>query len=190
MRLIMENMNNISAKDALNKLKAGNEIYLTSKICSGDISPEKRKYTCENGQQPYAVIIGCSDSREIPESIFFAGIGELFVIRVAGNVIANHQLGSIEYAVDHLGCKLIVVLGHDHCGAVGAAIGSNSDGYVKSITDEIKHAIGNETDATKASCLNIHQSVSIIKDNISTNNDVNVIGALYHIESGKVDFEI
>ena len=69
------------------------------------------------GQKPYAIVISCSDSRVIPEAIFSAGIGDLFVIRVVGNVLDNHQLGSIEYAAEHLGVKLIVMLGHTGCGA-------------------------------------------------------------------------
>lgn len=180
----------ISAEEAIAKLKEGNEKYLSSKTGSGDISPEKRMDTCQNGQHPYAIIIGCSDSRAIPESIFSAGIGELFVIRVAGNVIDNHQLGSIEYAADHLGCRLVVVLGHSHCGAVGAAISSSPGGFVKTITDEIKKAIGDEKDEIKASCLNVHQSVSVIKEHIPEENGLKVIGALYHIEDGRVEFDI
>lgn len=186
----MEHVKNISAEEAMAKLKEGNEKYLTSKTGIGDISPEKREDTYKNGQHPYAVIIGCSDSREIPESIFSAGIGELFVIRVAGNVIDNHQLGSVEYAVDHLGCKLVVVLGHSHCGAVGAAISSSPDGFVKTITDEIKRAIGDEKDEIKASCLNVRQSVAVIKEKIPQENGLKVVGALYHIEDGRVEFEI
>ena len=91
-------------------------------------------------------MICCSDSRVLPESLFCAGIGELFVIRVAGNVIDNHQLGSIEYAAEHVGCPLILVLGHDRCGAVDAAIRHDPDGYIKFITDEIREAIGEERD--------------------------------------------
>lgn len=83
------------------------------------------------------MVVACSDSRVIPESIFSAGIGDLFVVRVAGNVIDNHQLGTIEYAVEHLGCNLVLVLGHTLCGAVGAASGY-SGGFVKFITDEIR----------------------------------------------------
>ena len=82
----------------------------------------------------------------IPETIFSAGLGELFVIRVAGNVIDDPQLGSIEYAAGHLGSPVVVVLGHTHCGAVDAAINSDPEGYIKFITDEIKLAIGDETD--------------------------------------------
>ena len=97
--------NALSADQALEKLKNGNTLYLISKIGSGDISPRRRLDTSDNGQQPYAIVITCSDSRVIPESIFGAGIGDLFVIRVAGNVMDDHQLGSVEYAASHLGVK-------------------------------------------------------------------------------------
>ena len=153
---------NLSASEALKKLKEGNQRYLSAAANPGDISPQIRQDTCANGQSPYAIVITCSDSRVIPEGIFTAGIGELFVIRVAGNVMDNHQIGSVEYAAGHLGCNLVVVLGHDHCGAVDAAINHSPDGYVKYITDEIKRAIGGETDQFKASCLNVARSVSII----------------------------
>ena len=179
---------NISASEALERLKAGNKGYINSSTGVGDISPERRAYTSEHGQKPYAVIVSCSDSRVIPESIFSAGIGDLFVIRVAGNVIDNIQLGSIEYATEHLGCKLVVVLGHTGCGAVSAAVTQNS-GYVKFITDEIKRAVGDETDAVKASVLNVKQSVCKIK-NMLNNAGVVVTGALYHTDSGVVDFDI
>ncbi len=100
---------------ALEKLKAGNARYIDAKVNSEDISQAKRTDTLVNGQKPYAIIITCSDSRVIPENIFMTGIGELFVIRIAGNVIDEHQLGSIEYAASHLGAPLIVVMGHTHC---------------------------------------------------------------------------
>ena len=108
---------NISASEALKKLQDGNQRYLTAETSTGNISSILRKKTTDEGQLPYAIVITCSDSRVIPESIFMAGIGEIFVIRVAGNVMDNHQLGSVEYAADHLGTKLVVVLGHTHCGA-------------------------------------------------------------------------
>ena len=171
---------------ALERLKEGNKIYLNCSKGVGDISPQKRLETSKNGQHPYAVIVSCSDSRVIPESIFSAGIGDLFVIRVAGNVIDKHQLGSIEYAAEHLGCRLVVVLGHTGCGAVAAARGQNS-GFVKFITDEIRLAIGAEADAVKASALNVKQSVKRIKDLINIEGLL-VTGALYHTESGTVDF--
>ena len=184
----------VSADEALQRLKDGTEKYLAAKTGCGDISPEIRARTCEQGQQPYAVIVTCSDSRVIPESIFSAGIGDLFVIRVAGNVIDDHQLGSIEYAAEHLGIRLVAVLGHDHCGAVDAAINHDPEGYIKFITDEIKTAIGNEQDDYKACCLNVRHSVDLIEQSFEIHREeehgLRVIGALYRLADGKVEFEI
>ncbi len=174
---------------ALEKLKEGNKAYLSLKTASGDVSPEKRAETAECGQKPFAVVVTCSDSRVIPEYIFSVGIGELFVVRVAGNVIDNHALGSIEYAVDHLGCKLVLVLGHTHCGAVAAASGDNH-GYVKFITDEIKLAVGGETDPVKATVLNLKHSVSKIESLLPKTDGLAVSGALYRTDSGAVDFNL
>ena len=182
-----------NAEMALAKLKQGNEIYLKGEN-NGDISLLKRQDTFQNGQHPYAIIISCSDSRVIPESIFNAGIGDLFVIRVAGNVMDDHQLGSVEYAAHHLGVKLIVVLGHNHCGAVDAAVNHNPDGYIKFITDEIKKAVGDEKDEYKACCLNVKHSMEIIENSFEIHQEeehgLKVVGAVYHIENGKVDFDI
>ena len=186
LRRIMKE-NHVDAFEALKRLKEGNKSYLDAVTGAGDISPEKRRYTSINGQAPFAVIVSCSDSRVIPECIFSAGIGDLFVIRVAGNVIDRHQLGSIEYAVEHLHSRLVVVLGHTGCGAVGAALQENG-GYIKSITDEIKRAIGTETDGTKASILNVEQSVAEIQKCLGDTEGVLVAGALYHTESGIVEF--
>lgn len=181
---------NISATEALERLKAGNQRYLEAESNPGDISPKIRKKTSEEGQSPYAIVVTCSDSRVIPESIFSVGIGEIFVIRVAGNVIDNHQLGSIEYAADHLGSRLVVVVGHSGCGAVGAAISGEPSGFVKYITDEIRTAIGEEKDELRACCLNVKRSVSVINSSLKLdgNSDVMVCGAVYHLDSGKVEF--
>ena len=183
----------ISASEALERLKAGNDRYLTAESSSGDISSRLRLYTAAHGQAPYAIIVSCSDSRVIPESIFSAGLGELFVIRVAGNVIDDHQLGSIEYAASHLGTPLIVVLGHKLCGAVDAAINSDPEGYIKFITDEIKSAIGEEKDDYRACCLNVGHSIDLIEHSLRIHSmeeseGLRVVGAVYHIDSGKVDF--
>ena len=190
----MQIENIISAETALQMLKDGNQKYLNAPKGSGDISQDKRIDTLKNGQKPYAVIVTCSDSRVIPEYIFSADIGDLFVIRVAGNVKDDHQLGSIEYAAEHLGIRLVVVLGHDHCGAVDAAINHDPEGYIKFVTDEIKKAIGDETDDYKACCLNVKRSVSIIEDSIEIQHEeehgLKVIGALYRLASGIVEFEI
>jgi len=183
----------LNAEMALARLKQGNEIYMKDKN-NGDISLLKRQDTFQNGQHPYAIIISCSDSRVIPESIFNAGIGDLFVIRVAGNVMDDHQLGSVEYAAHHLGVKLIVVLGHNHCGAVDAAVNHDPDGYIKFITDEIKKAVGDEKDEYKACCLNVKHSMEIIENSFEIHQEeehgLKVVGAVYHIENGKVDFDI
>lgn len=183
----MSHTTNLSAEEALIKLQKGNEQYLNASTGSGNISPEIRKDTYENGQHPYAIVVTCSDSRVIPESIFSAGIGELFVIRVAGNVLGDNQLGSIEYAADHLGCKLVLILGHTHCGAVGAAIGGGAGGFIQSITDEIKSAIGDTSDDLKACCLNVENSVKKVEANLNISG-LKAMGAVYHIEDGHVEF--
>lgn len=176
------------AEKALEKLKEGNRAYLDAASNPGDVSVGIREKTCAEGQFPYAIVVTCSDSRVIPESIFSAGIGEIFTIRVAGNVMDNHQLGSVDYAADHLGSKLVVVLGHTHCGAVGAALNSEPTGYIKTITDEIRRAVGDEKDEDKACRLNVERSVTVIKENLKLEEDVKVCGAIYHIDSGKVEF--
>ena len=177
----------MNAKEALERLKKGNEIYLKSEINGGDISPDIRQKTFSEGQHPYAVVITCSDSRVIPESIFSAGIGELFVIRSAGNTVDNVQLGSIEYAAEHLGCPLVLVLGHSRCGAVDAAMNHAPGGFVKFITDEISKAVGDEKNDIKACELNVLNSVNRIKENL-TIDGLCVLGGIYRIDSGKVEF--
>lgn len=179
--------------DIIDKMKKGNETYLNAKTNPGDVSPEIRKDTTENGQHPYAIVVTCSDSRVIPESIFSAGIGEIFTIRVAGNVIGDHQLGSIEYAAAHLGCKVIMVLGHTNCGAVGAAIGGGAEGKIKFLTDAILDAIGDEKDDYKACGLNVRKGVETIKSTFAGHeeikeSEVDIIGAIYDIKDGHVDW--
>ena len=132
-------------------------------------------------------------SLQVLESIFNAGIGEIFTIRVAGNVITETQLGSIEYAAGHLGSKVILVLGHTNCGAVGAATAGGGHGYVKYLTDEIKAAIGDEKDDYKACGLNVKNGVDKIVKALTGNEEINmdetdIIGAIYDIEDGHVDW--
>ena len=182
----------LSAGEALERLRAGNIRYLNAERSGGDISPAVRLRTCGEGQRPYAIVITCSDSRVIPESIFDAGIGELFVIRVAGNVIDNHQLGSIEYAAEHLGCRLVLVMGHDHCGAVDAAINHDPTDFIKFITDEIREAIGDETDEYEACRLNVRHSMAVIEESLEIrreeDNGLRVAGAIYRLADGRVEF--
>ena len=166
-----------TAADAIYRLAAGNLKYLNAESGNGDISRRVRLATWTKGQSPYAIIVTCSDSRVIP----------------AGNVIDDHQLGSIEYAAGHLGCRLVVVLGHTHCGAVDAAIHHEPEGYIKYITDEIKKAIGDEKDPYKASCMNVRHSVQEIEKSLCIHHmeeetGLRVVGAMYHIEDGSVEF--
>ena len=178
---------------AISRLQMGHKRYTESMQCIGDTSQGQREKTLSEGQRPYAVIVTCSDSRVIPEAIFSASIGDLFVIRIAGNVMDDHQLGSFEYAVEHLGCSLVVVLGHTHCGAVDAAMNHEPDGYIKFITDEIIKAIGGETDEYRACCLNVLHSKAIIEASLQIQKDeseygLKVIGAMYRLEDGTVEF--
>lgn len=181
-----------TAEEAKARLVSGNRRYLLGQVM-GDMSQAKREETLREGQRPYAVIITCSDSRVIPEAVFSAGIGELFVIRIAGNVIDSHQLGSIEYAAAHLGCRLVVVLGHTRCGAVEAALYHKPEGYIKFITDEIVKAIGGETDGYRACCLNVLRSKMVIEESLQIQieeqeSGLQVLGAVYHLEDGRVEF--
>ena len=164
-----------------------------------------RRRTAAEGQQPYAIVIACSDSRVIPEqlfdaglgervlpeSIFSAGIGELFVIRVAGNVLDRHQLGSIEYAAGHLHCRLILMLGHTGCGAVGAALDRCGDGFIQYITDEILLAVGEERDPVLACERNVRRGVEILRREFREHPEIpteklEIRGAVYDIASGAV----
>ncbi|MCL2088852.1 MAG: carbonic anhydrase [Oscillospiraceae bacterium] len=174
------------------KLVRGNEQYQKAIKNNADISNERIKDTADNGQSPYAVIVTCSDSRVPPEHIFLAGIGDLFVIRTAGNVVGDFELGSIEYGVKHLGAKVVVVLGHTKCGAVSAAMGGHAEGYIESIVDEIKPCIQGAADATQAEKLNIAHSydkilTSEIVSELSGSGEIAVIQAVYDIATGKVE---
>lgn len=178
--------NRLHANEALKRLIAGNAKYMIAKTNGGDISAELRNELTEHGQHPYAVIITCSDSRVVPEHIFMTGLGELFVIRVAGNVIGDIELGSIEYAVEHLGASLVVLMGHTHCGAVNATINGGAEGYTKAITDKIKLAIKNEKDDRTACAFNVIEGCKTISESLK-NLNFKCLGAIYDIESGKVE---
>ena len=165
------------------RLIAGNNKYIET----ADMA--KLQDTADNGQHPFAIVVCCSDSRVIPEQIFDASVGELFVIRVAGNVLDRHQLGSIEYAAGHLDCDHIIVLGHTGCGAVKAALIGGGDGFIKYITDDILEAIGEERDPDKACCLNVEHAVSRLKHEFDEHPEIGGVvieGAVYDIRSGEV----
>lgn len=177
-----------TAEEALQKLKEGNEKYICSERNPGDISQHIREETYEHGQHPYATVIACSDSREIPEAIFCAGIGEIFTIRIAGNVIDAPQLGSIEYAAEHLHVPLTVVLGHTNCGAVEAASQGHDEGYVGVLTKDIYKAIKGEPDLTAASRRNVLYQVEKIRKAFEGKCCFRAVGALYHIENGMIEW--
>ena len=182
-----------SPEQALQKFVQGNDAYIKSRKNNADISLNLRENTANMGQKPYAVIVTCSDSRVPPEHIFLAGIGDLFVIRTAGNVIDNIALGSIEYGVRHLGEKLVVIMGHSHCGAVSAAVEGHAEGYITYIIDAIKPGIDGAASITDAERLNIANSYkdvmesAIVRD-LMESNEIDVVQAKYEIETGKVTF--
>ena len=173
------------AQSVLTYLEQQNEIYVQTGKNSGDLSKNQREDTTENGQHPYAVIVTCSDSRVPAEHIFNAGIGELFVIRTAGNVIGDHALGSVEYGMEHLGVKLVVVLGHTNCGAVDAALNGGAHGAIATITDEISACLPAQCDPRHAEKLNVENSISrimeseIITEVLHTGNS-RVVGANFN----------
>ena len=182
----------MDAKKAIQKLKQGNARFLEAVKNDGDISKALREDTCNNGQHPYAVVLTCSDSRVVPEHAFMCGLGELFTIRVAGNIVTETQLASVVYATSHLGSPLVVVLGHTHCGAIEAAMTHGGHGCLSALTAPIEAAIGSETDDTKACELNINASLKALKDHAEVQElmakGVDVVGAIYDIETGAVNF--
>jgi len=179
----------IPAEEALQSLRHGNEIFMHN-VSFGDFSPARRKETAESGQQPFAAVISCSDSRVIPEAIFTAGIGDLFVIRSAGNTIDSSIIGSVEYAVEHLGCNLVVVMGHTGCGAVTAALTGMSGPKVDGILNDIREAAGPERDPMTVAELNVMRSVGILKEDLILDEGVLVIGAMYDTLTGEVTFMV
>lgn len=173
------------------RLSEGNRRFLGADRPYGDVSRALRERTAREGQKPFAIVICCSDSRVMPESLFSAGIGELFVIRVAGNVLDRHQLGSIEYAAEHLGCKLILVLGHTGCGAISAALGGGAEGFIRYITDEILRAVGEERDPLRACERNVLHAVETIRREFENHPEIpskglDIRGAVYELETGAV----
>ena len=130
----------VSADKALEMLKEGNERFINGAETHPHIDAARRSELA-SGQHPFAVILSCADSRVPPALVFDQGLGDLFVIRVAGNVARDKVIGSIEYAVKYLGARLVVVMGHEACGAVTAAMGdSDPGGHIGSILSQIKPA--------------------------------------------------
>jgi carbonic anhydrase len=186
-----------SADQALARLVDGNQRYVQHKEQHPDASLARRK-EMEAGQHPFAVILSCADSRVPPELVFDQGLGDLFVIRVAGNVVDDAVLGSIEYAVEHLGTRLIVVLGHEKCGAVSAAVeGGDAPGHLGALVRAIQPSVAatrNEPGDRVHNCVvanarrvagQIRASEPLLKEAVQKNG-LKVVAADYALDTGKV----
>ncbi len=208
--------------EAMSRLKEGNGRYTSGNQQHPHESSEERTYMAANSyenlgmtaadaakrreeltksQHPFAIVLGCADSRVPPEIVFDQGLGDLFVIRVAGNVIDDHSLGSIEYAVDHLAVRLIVVLGHQRCGAVKAAketiaAKGEAPAHIQSLVTAIQPAVeatvNGDLEATvEANVKNVTQalrsSTPVLKPKVDS-GELKVVGAYYSLDTGAVAF--
>lgn len=190
----------VTSDEALNLLKDGNKRFSEAKIENVNLTEERRSELFKDGQYPYAVILSCSDSRVPPELIFNEGLGNIFVVRNAGNVTDNISLGSIEYGVEYLHAPLIMVLGHEKCGAVKATIdGGDFSKNILAIIKKITPAYNIAKLETNDKALiysntedeNIKQSVRAVKSSnvireLEQQGKVKVVGAKYSLETGKV----
>lgn len=188
----------MSSAEAQKRLENGNAAYVQAGANPSDISLARVQELSRNGQAPYACIVTCADSRVVPEHIFMTGLGELFCIRVAGNVIGDMELASCVYAAEHLGVKLVVVLGHTQCGAVASALeatesGNMPHGALGTLLSGVCTGIGAERDPRKASEANARAGVAaVLKDeeiaHLVATKGLEVVAALYETETGKVEF--
>jgi carbonic anhydrase len=191
-------------KESLERLKAGNKRFVAGESIHGHTTSEWRKELV-GGQAPFAAILGCADSRVIPELIFDQGLGDLFVVRIAGNVIAADVAGSLQYAGLHLHVQLLVVLGHEGCGAVSAALGSiykkdehpeYIEALVKMIEPGLKALDPKLTGAAQLSAAveaNVRYSMHQIAESPEGKKALEekrfeIVGAVYDLETGKVRF--
>jgi carbonic anhydrase len=200
----------ISAPDALDRLVAGNRRFVAGVRSHETLSSPARRNELTAGQEPFAIILGCSDSRVPAEMVFDQGLGDLFVVRVAGNIVASSQVGSVEFAAARFGTRLVVVLGHSQCGAVLSTLEelqqpvANQSRNLRSIVDRVRPSVEallatdlrHDPDALvrEAVRANIRVSVShlrhgseIIEGLIQTDGLL-VVGAEYSLETGIVDF--
>ncbi len=163
---IVEDVNIRNSNDALQRLKDGNARFLADDSALINVTSERRNELL-NHQNPYAIIVSCSDSRVTPSLIFNVGLGEIFDIRIAGNVVDDDALGSIEYAVDHLHSPLLVIMGHESCGAVTAAYdsvknGVPTEGKIASIVEKIAPVISDSNNVDEA----IHKNINAVYDEV------------------------
>lgn len=200
----------IPAAEALERLKLGNCRFVASLRDEQTLTRPVRRNELVANQQPFAIILGCSDSRVPAEIVFDQGVGDLFVIRVAGNVVAPSQVGSVEFAAERFGTQLVVVLGHSMCGAIEATLeelGRPSDRQspnLRSIVDRVRPAVEPllETELAKSPDALLNQAIranirasashlrhgSRILEQFIQRGRVSVVGAEYSVETGEVDF--
>jgi carbonic anhydrase len=200
----------IDAQAALDRLRAGNQRFATDVRSLESLLSHTRRAQLAAGQQPIAIILGCSDSRVPAEIVFDQGLGDLFVIRVAGNVVAASQVGSVEFAAAQFGTRLVVVLGHTQCGAVAATIDAlqrpveSQSRNIQSIVDRIRPAVEgllatelrHQPDALMQAAVraNVRASAhqlrygSPILERLLERGELLVVGAEYSLETGVVDF--
>lgn len=200
----------ISALEALRRLQAGNRRFVSGDRDRNPPTGQTRRDELVDGQNPFAIILGCSDSRVPAELVFDQGLGDLFVIRVAGNVVAPSQVGSVEFAAEHFGTPLVVVLGHSMCGAVQATLEQlerpqeNRSPNLRSIVNRIRPSVETllETDLYKDSTTLLQHAVranirtsahhlrygSLILEQLIQHDELLVVGAEYSLETGVVEF--
>jgi carbonic anhydrase len=198
----------IPADEALQRLKDGNERFV-NETRNGHVAESRRREVADS-QNPFAIILGCSDSRVPAEIVFDQGLGDLFVIRVAGNIVAPSQIGSVEYGVARFGVKLVVVMGHSKCGAITATleeIGRRSEEQsrnLRSIVDRVRPSVEalmatelrHDRDALVAAAVraNVRASSNQLRhgsqmiEQMIQNDGLRVVGAEYSLESGVVEF--
>lgn len=193
-----------SADEALERMKAGNERFLAGTAKFPTMQKEILADLLQ-GQQPYATILSCSDSRVPPELVFDAGFGELFIIRVAGNVMSPEVAGSLQYAGRHLQTPLFVVLGHTHCGGVAAAVDTRLHGtrhlsriqilidHILPGLDDLDPQLTPEAMIAQAVEANVRWSMRQILESLEDREQladgrVKLVGAIYEIETGRVRF--
>jgi carbonic anhydrase len=197
----------ISAREALSALREGNHRFVTEQRRDGDSTARRRALASR--QEPFAIILGCSDARVPAELVFDQGLGDLFVIRVAGNIVAPSQVGSVEFAAEAFGTRLVVVLGHTNCGAIHATLQQLARPWreqsrnLSSIVDRIRPALEDfigsaapdgaelEHRAVRAnirmSANHLRHGSGVLEELIRTDGLL-VVGAEYSVDSGVVDF--
>ena len=187
----------VSADDALHRLMEGNHRFIEGHRTASEDDVHRRA-ALASSQKPFAVIVACSDSRVGPEIIFDQGLGDLFVVRSAGQVLSGPSLGSVEYAVDHLGAQLVVVLGHERCGAVSAALaGGDAPGHIADLVKAIQPAVEKSKDQPgdkldNAIAENVREEVQMLNNDSPILTDflhkgtLKVVGATYNLDTGEV----